>query len=222
MSSHWFIGDVAGQYDALVRLANKIPEKDTIVLLGDLVDRGPDSKKVVQWAIDNSKSGRVKVLLGNHEQMFVDWYSGLGLYMSGVWEYYNGGDATLSSYCPAWRILSKDEITESIPREHIKFLRDLPVLLVGEGWVASHAPLSSKFSEDAVEVWEEQTENSLIWNRDEPVRYSKFQINGHNSHWGLRVYSDNEGDFGVCLDTSRQKTLTAFCYDTREILQEEY
>jgi bis(5'-nucleosyl)-tetraphosphatase (symmetrical) len=66
--ARYAIGDIHGNYDTFQRLLKRIgfqPQRDTLFLLGDLVGRGTDGEKVLQYAYDHQES--VLVLLGNHE-----------------------------------------------------------------------------------------------------------------------------------------------------------
>lgn len=105
------IGDIHGEFDTLNALLKKIkkeglgdPSKDTYVFLGDYIDRGNESKKVIsllkRW---KKKYGEnVVILRGNHEDMA---FESLGLYKDvnyrssaySLWQY-NGGDTTIESY----------------------------------------------------------------------------------------------------------------------------
>lgn len=82
--TRWYlVGDVHGRADLLVALAAAVEADDashgeaetTIVLLGDLVDRGPESAGVVAFARDWQRRRKVRVLAGNHEEMFVDSFT---------------------------------------------------------------------------------------------------------------------------------------------------
>src|SRR5690606_2905461 len=70
------ISDIHGCYGDLMTLYNKLPinpKKDQMVFLGDYIDRGPDSDKVIQQLIDwKKKYPHWQVLLGNHEDMMLD------------------------------------------------------------------------------------------------------------------------------------------------------
>jgi serine/threonine protein phosphatase 1 len=91
------IGDVHGCYRSLIALESfaKFKSDDRIVTLGDYVDRGPDSKSVLEWLIDRDTNGQLIALRGNHELMMLaarkserhrdEWLA-------------CGGDAALSSY----------------------------------------------------------------------------------------------------------------------------
>lgn len=73
------IGDIHGRYDLLCSMIAEIeadeaarpPADTTVILLGDLVDRGPDSASVIAAARDWAKRRRVRILAGNHEEMFL-------------------------------------------------------------------------------------------------------------------------------------------------------
>ena len=64
--------DIHGNFDTFMALYNKIPQSKRdmgIVIAGDLIDRGPKSKQMVQWCIDHPEVG---VVTGNHEMIMVD------------------------------------------------------------------------------------------------------------------------------------------------------
>ena len=87
------IGDVHGCFETAKALVTKVLKKHpntTICFAGDLIDRGPNSKDLVQWVIDNGYD----CVQGNHEQMMVDWN---GKISDNLW-IENGGDITLDSY----------------------------------------------------------------------------------------------------------------------------
>ena len=66
------VGDVHGCYEELLELMDKVkwrPEVDKLILAGDLVDRGPKPKEVVEWARKN----KVAAVKGNHEEKHLRW-----------------------------------------------------------------------------------------------------------------------------------------------------
>jgi serine/threonine protein phosphatase 1 len=107
------IGDIHGCYRSLDALASfaAFTDSDRIVTLGDYVDRGPDSQRVIDWLIDRNAAGRLIALRGNHELMMLaarrserhreEWLA-------------VGGDAVLSSYCT--------DRLDDIPSDHWNFL----------------------------------------------------------------------------------------------------
>lgn len=208
------IGDIAGQFEALLRLVSKFHSKEKFVLVGDLIDRGPQSKEVVEWAM---KSKNVIALKGNHEHMFVDWHRNIldldyqPIYEGGLW-LENGGISTIRSYDmdygPMFRAAFK------VPIEHIEWLNKLPLNHQESGFFISHAP------------WLQQvglSEMDYIWNRDEPSRmHGVIQVFGHNSFWGLRRFVDERGLWAMCIDQSKREVLTAFDTNDKMITVEPY
>lgn len=78
MGNHYVVGDIHGCYDDLMLLLEKINKKDAdaqIILLGDLIDRGPKTWEVLQWAVEHiTEDGKYQCVRGNHEQQVLDWY----------------------------------------------------------------------------------------------------------------------------------------------------
>jgi serine/threonine protein phosphatase 1 len=108
------IGDIHGCSLALGVLIDAIKPRpeDVIATLGDYIDRGPDSKGVLDRLIDLKDHCRLVPILGNHDQMLLDVRSGkYPIY----WLLDIGGTTTLDSYGPG-RDLSL------IPAEHYEFL----------------------------------------------------------------------------------------------------
>jgi serine/threonine protein phosphatase 1 len=107
------IGDIHGCATALARLLIAIqPEhEDVIVTLGDYIDRGPDSRRVLEQLIALRSGCRLVPLLGNHEEMLLAAIAGASPY---GW-ISCGGAATLDSYGFAgdW---------QAIPQTHLDFL----------------------------------------------------------------------------------------------------
>lgn len=129
MQNTFIIGDIHGCYNSLVALLKKIGNDfHTLVFLGDYVDRGRDSQKVIKTVIDLQKQHpRVICLQGNHEAMFLDYLEGKnqGMFLK------FGGKETLRSY----EISESDKTpTSQIPQHHLAFLYSLPLY-----WEDEHA-----------------------------------------------------------------------------------
>lgn len=218
MKQYNIIGDIAGEFDCLMRLVDKLPEGE-IILLGDLNDRGPKSKEVIQWAIDNN----IRCTQSNHGHMFVDYIEGTNKYDRGVFVM-NGGGATLRSYATDDGEVSID----NIPKEHIEYLKNLPLYIDENGLFLSHAAKNPTLSMEQCSqmdcYWDDKFfDDSLIWNRGKPREMpGKLQVMGHNSHWGLTYFGDQKNPWAMCIDTSRKRVLTALCYPSLEIIQEPF
>ncbi len=82
------IGDVHGRFNALKKLTDQLPEDAEVVLVGDLIDRGPQSVRVCQFV----KEKGWHVILGNHEWMMINAFK--NTMMMDLW-LSNGGLQTL-------------------------------------------------------------------------------------------------------------------------------
>lgn len=73
----WVVGDIHGMFEAFMKLLeySEIKKDDTVILIGDIIDRGPDSYKMLKWAMENvTESGRYQMVLGNHEDNIIYEY----------------------------------------------------------------------------------------------------------------------------------------------------
>jgi serine/threonine protein phosphatase 1 len=108
------IGDIHGCSSALDAVLDVIEPRpdDFIVTLGDYIDRGPDSRGVLERLIDLGTRCRLVPILGNHDQMLLDVRSGVVPFE----EFFGmGGGPTLDSYGPGRSL-------DLIPGEHFEFL----------------------------------------------------------------------------------------------------
>lgn len=204
MESIVVIADIAGQFSALKRLMARFPEDQKFVFLGDLIDRGPDSDKVLQLAMT---SPNITTLLGNHEHMMLDFCRNLGYYDHGLWLMNDGG--------PTYR-----NYLYEIPESVLDWVAKLPLYYMTSdgGCLVTHAPQAS----NAISYPTTAFTLDFIWNRHVPPRQSYFQVFGHNSHWGVRSITDDTGAYALCIDASQQNCLTAFEWPSKRITQEPY
>ncbi|MBM3570580.1 MAG: serine/threonine protein phosphatase [Alphaproteobacteria bacterium] len=156
------IGDVHGRADLMVRLQDKIAKdldrrpvtKATLVLLGDLIDRGPDSRGVVERAMAGLAGCQTVVLMGNHERLMLDSLAG-GVGEEELW-LMNGGDATLASY----RVERAAALDRVLPAEHRNFLAGLALHHRAGDYVFVHAGLRPD------RLLAEQDPHDLMWIRE--------------------------------------------------------
>ncbi len=186
---YYAIGDVHGEHLKLDRLLEHIREDARglgaayrIVFLGDLIDRGDDSRAVVASAMQATASGEAVTLKGNHEELmlsaFVHWDTiGVPFWAS------NGGDETIASCKRAngpagdWR--------DAIDREHLNFVRALPVTLHDEarGLVFVHAGIDPRVfpnCSDEVRMWTRSPQfyDPGLW-PDRPELHGIVVVHGH-------------------------------------------
>lgn len=88
------IADIHGRLDLLELAVMRFPDR-RFVLLGDYIDRGPQSRAVLQRVRELVADGRAVALLGNHDKMLLDFVVDGRFYEHWM---SNGGDATLANY----------------------------------------------------------------------------------------------------------------------------
>lgn len=188
--TYYAIGDVHGEADKLDELlrriradavARKAPHR--IVFLGDLIDRGPDSRRVVERAMHFAATENAIVLRGNHEELMLHAYDkreSVGIY----WWAENGGDETIASYMTANGVC--DDFRDAVDTSHIAWLRGLPVIARDEprGLVFVHAgidPWRFPNCSDEVKLWTRSQTfyRSRDWPDREELKDITFVVHGH-------------------------------------------
>lgn len=180
------IGDIHGHAAALESLLEAInpgPE-DTIVTLGDYINRGPDSRKVLELLIDLSHRCQLIPILGNHEEMMLD--SRDDPHAELRWKSH-GGEATLASYGPGARI-------SDIPQAHWNFLLSCRPYYETDQFVFTHANYCwySKL--------EEQPPSHLRWLSLEEAP-PRAHLNGKTFVVGHTPGPIRDLGFCLCVDT---------------------
>ncbi|MCL2457885.1 MAG: metallophosphoesterase [Desulfobulbus sp.] len=151
------IGDIHGCHTSLLSLLDQVRHRaDTLVFLGDYVDRGPDSKEVVSTILSlRSRHPRVVPLMGNHDFLFYQYLMGgdSTLFLQ------VGGLQTLASYgIPP--LATREERTQPIPADHLAFLRSLPLFWEDQHAIYVHAGLQPGHH------LSQQTAQWCLWARD--------------------------------------------------------
>lgn len=186
------VGDIHGRNDLLVAMLGLIAADArreteaacTLVLLGDYVDRGPDSRAVVDTVMNIRLPGfEVIALKGNHEQLMLDFLVDPPTARS--WLTY-GGDAALLSYGAPLRpgVVTEDKLTAAhrtfaanLPQSHLDFLENLPSSVAIGDYFFVHAGIDPKRS------LEDQADDTLLWTRGPFVEsrrlFSKVIVHGH-------------------------------------------
>ncbi len=159
------IGDIHGCLDELSRLleALELERGDKVVFIGDYVDRGPDSRGVIDKLLELRDSTQVETvfLKGNHEDMFLHFVGERGSH--GEVFLINGGRQTLGSYgvTPG---PGGPRVRDALPEAHLSFLRDLVLSHRDPPYLFVHAGIAPLRS------LEEQDEEDMLWIREEFLR----------------------------------------------------
>ena len=191
---HLAIGDIHGCLTALTTLANAVPFQpdDIIITLGDYVDRGPDSRAVIDWLLDygRKRESKLVALRGNHELMMSRAKNGGAAYDTWTWR---GGFATLASYAKTPGALAT---LDDVPDSHWRFLEDvvLPYYEIDTHFfihanAAPELPLCDQ--PDYVRYWEG-------FEAAEPHYSGKIMVCGHTAQNSGRPKSYGHA---ICIDT---------------------
>lgn len=133
--------------------------EDALIFLGDFVDRGPDTKGVIDLMLElKHRYPRTRFLKGNHEDMMLDFLGFGG--RQGQAYLQNGGLETIQSYGISI-FASPEEMVSSLPEAHFKFLCDLESMLRFDRFIAVHAGLNP------LRELTLQNSGDILWIRDE-------------------------------------------------------
>jgi serine/threonine protein phosphatase 1 len=183
------IGDIHGCSASLEKLLAELSVRrdDVVVMLGDAIDRGPDSRGVILQLLELQKRCKLVSILGNHEQMMLDAIEGL----IPVQEWLiHGGAQTLDSY-------DKTAGVDAIDPEHIEFIESWGDVYETEGHFFVHGNyLPSRPLE--FQPWVDLRWQSLKWHTPGPHCSGKTAILGHTSNKQGEIL--NLGHL-VCIDT---------------------
>jgi len=175
MGKIFAIGDIHGCNSRLDNMMEKLhinKKEDSLVFIGDYVDRGPDSKGVVDSILEIRKTvDNVICLKGNHELMFLNYYCE---HRDEERFMYNGGLITLISYG-----FMREGWAENldVPESHMQFFSTLQPFYETDRYIFVHAGLRPGIP------LEKQNTDDLLWIRYEfinsPCDFGKMVIFGH-------------------------------------------
>jgi len=207
------VGDVHGRVDLLADLHRQIAEDaghltpgtdKLVVYVGDFVDRGMESRQVIDLLLKRPLPDFSAVyLLGNHDAWLLSFL--VDPQCGPTWLRY-GGDATLHSYGVSVGLRRDDpqhygrlqaELRERVPRRHVDFLQNLELSYETGDFLFVHAgvrptlPLDRQAAEDLLWI----REPFLSWRRD----FGKVVVHGHTVGAEPIVRSNRIGiDTGAC------------------------
>lgn len=185
------IGDIHGCLTALQALEAEVPfrDDDVIVTLGDYVDRGPDTRGVLDWLIERHRRELLVPLRGNHDMMMA--YAPDDRHARDMWLSVGGGE-TLRSYGSGGEIGT----IADVPAAHWRFLRkELRPWYETATHIFVHAGLTPERTLD------QQDDETLYWEKWESPRphcSGKIMVCGHTAQkngWPRSV------EHAICIDT---------------------
>lgn len=219
----YVIGDIHGRldlFDALVRAIeeddkDREPDETVVILLGDLVDRGPESSGVIKLARLWEEYRSIRYLIGNHEEMFLDSFED-----NDIMRHFlkHGGRETILSYGVSekqFNDCSTEELRElmaaKVPEGDVKFLESFEDMIIMGDYLFVHAGINPK------RTLEEQKPRELRWIREpflnHKERHSHIVVHGHTI---VEEIDERKNRIGIDTGAYKFGTLTALVLEGEE------
>lgn len=222
------IGDIHGRHDLLRQLHGMIESdaaghdgKNTVVYLGDCIDRGDHSRAVIDELLDAPLPGFEAVtLMGNHEQTLLDFLQHPRA--AAGWLQW-GGRETLASYGVHLQSNARpepeeirDRLDSELPRRHLDFFRNLQMMHVAGDYLFVHAGIRPGVT------LQEQRNEDLLWIREDFInsrqQHEHIVVHGHSISEEVEFHSNRIG-----IDTGAYCTGVLTCLvlegEERRLLQ---
>jgi serine/threonine protein phosphatase 1 len=176
------IGDVHGRLDLLRSAVDAISNHldrpaFRVIFLGDYVDRGPDSRGVIDFLMELQKQWPVTCLKGNHEELMLQALTNPGGGRLSRWVEYGGG-ATLKSY----GLTPDDDLTAGVPAEHLRWMSSLPRTTGDRHRIYVHAGLMPGTPVHR------QNDQTCLWIRERFLQANAKEFEAHVVHGHTPVW----------------------------------
>ena len=166
MTNIFVLSDIHGHYEEFEQLLNNWNKQDKLVILGDLIDRGPNSLRVIDkvMALKEIYGELVTFIKGNHEDMLLNYLKNP---IEKYEHYYiNGGKETMISFLAPLSSIHIESIEDEVNyvlshyRHQLQFLSEAPLYQIIGTVLFTHAGFNSQF-----DTHEQTTEREFIWIR---------------------------------------------------------
>lgn len=215
------IGDLHGCRDELSKMWEHLISiekfdifQDTLIFIGDYVDRGPDSKGVIDFCLDLKKIiKKIVFLKGNHEDMFMDFLGLKGQHGNSY--LHNGGKLTFESYKKSidwsgdfrmdgsFSQSFRSKLRTLLPITHIEFLNSLELYHETDKFIYVHAGVDPDYS------WENQRDEDLMWQRD--YFYQAIKVNNNHAKFGNKTFIHGHTPVGPEFDLPYRINVDGAC-----------
>ncbi|OZU88966.1 hypothetical protein CIL03_08065 [Virgibacillus indicus] len=184
----FFISDIHGNFCAFKKLIDHVkfsPGNDKLIIGGDMINMGPRSAPMLQWARDHNKSypDTVHILAGNHEEMMV-WFINE---LSPIWMEF-GGDETIGSFKKVYGSENGWDMAE----DYASWLETLPLVYEDENGIYTHAGI------DLDNDTENQSREIIWMNKKELMQLDEQNV--HNWSKGKLIYRGHNPSYKVQLE----------------------
>ncbi len=173
------IGDIHGCIKSLEEIIDQIFKKDSspeFYFVGDLIDRGPGSKEVLDLLFDlNTKGIKALSVRGNHEQMLLESYQNNLRIKDTIWKD-NGAKQTILSFNKNPNL--KLKVNKLIPLRYYTYINALPYYIELDNFYIVHAGINFEAPDPFSDF------NQMVWTREEKYNIQKAKnkkiIHGHS------------------------------------------
>jgi len=245
MSNYYIIGDVHGEYKTLLALVKKLPKDAKLIFVGDLIDRGKQSREVIAYIRANHRT-----VMGNHEALFCKFALEFLSYLDGeiVYEEINqrwhksGRFETFLSYGlvevseEGQFSIVNNSYQNEILRNDIRWMQKNPIYIEldskhvsGKKVIVSHSNISKVWNIRNDKEKRAEFMQTTLWTRehdvDEDVQI--FNVFGHCPQKFEPKITENYAcvDTGCCFSLRKVdhyfRRLSAYCVETGEVFVEE-
>lgn len=189
-----------------------MPEADLILSVGDMIDRGKDSRKVIEFFMNTPNT---EALFGNHEHLMMQTYMYCDVY---TW-HANGGWKTVESYGGDRR---------NIPEDHVTWIKSRALYYETDDLFVSHAPVTylknipkMRFCQDEDQV------DRFVWARSPPTQPypGKFMVYGHNGRLNTTSYLSPTGELSKiaqCIDNTHAQQVAGMHWPSKDIFIQDF
>lgn len=210
------VGDVHGRLDLLTALIAAIEADDaargqaetTLILLGDLIDRGPDSAGVVDFARDLQRRRGARIICGNHEELFLKSFEDAAVFRNFL---LYGGRETVLSYAVDAQAFHAADLAEAqalmagaVPREDLAFIEGFEDFVVVGDYLFVHAGIRPGAA------LADQSVQDMRWIREPFLshagRHEHMVVHGHTIAEAPEI---SPGRIGIDTGAYRSGRLTA-------------
>lgn len=154
------IGDVHGRYNEMMALFEAAPKDRQIIFIGDYIDRGPDSSRVVSFVKKQIELGAI-ALRGNHEDMILKAYGSDEINETYAGQHFmNGGVSTIASFLGNENSYNYKLFHQYVQDNLLDFIKGLKITFHTEDFLCVHAGVYPRLP------LEEQRRDDIIWIRD--------------------------------------------------------
>jgi len=233
MQKHYIIGDIHGEFQKLLALIEKLPKDSKLIFVGDLIDRGLQSREIIAYIRENNH----QVVRGNHEQFMIDdgqeiiddLLADKEVSMRNMW-LFAGGMETLISYGllekqdDFYRFVKNLEGIEALQND-IEWMKRLPLYIqmpnphnANLPIVISHASIGDFW--DLKESNYKYFEFYITANRRRPSPNALiFNIYGHVNTPKVAIGSNFVSLDTGCGRSDGSGVLSAYCLESREVFE---